>query len=133
MLSAKRVKEIIVEELESMIDYSGDGKISSKEIFRALDTNNDNSIDQQELEKGISWYCSNPHIVKPYEKRRSVSHGSVPCKTTYDKASKHLMNDVENVYCKSYQDVQSECGAECPVSVMTAFLDILHSLENMEG
>lgn len=132
MLSAQRVKQIIAEELNSMIDYSGDGKISSQEIFRALDTNNDNSIDQQELEKGISWYCSNPHIVKPYEKRRSASHSSVPCKSTYDKASKYLMHDVDNVYSKSYQDVQSECGAECPVSVITAVLDILYSLENME-
>jgi hypothetical protein len=132
MLSAKRVKQIIAEELESMIDYNNDNKVSSQEIFRALDSNNDNKIDQQELEKGISWYCNNPHIVKPFEKRRSASHSSVPCKTTYDKASKYLMKDVENVYCKSYQDVQLECGAECPVSVMTAILDILHSLENME-
>lgn len=132
MISAQRVKEIIAEELDSMIDYSGDGKISSQEIFRALDANNDNSIDQQELEKGISWYCSNPHIVKPYEKRRSVSHSSVPCKNTYDKASKYLMHDVDNVYSKSYQDVQAECGAECPISVVTAVLDILYSLENME-
>ena len=127
MLSAKRVKEIIAEELNSMIDSNKDGKLSSKEIFQALDTNKDNLINHQELETGISWYCSNPHIVKPYEKRRSVSHSSVPCKSTYDKASKYLMHDVDNVYSKSYQDVQAECGAECPISVMTAVLDILFS------
>jgi len=132
MLSEKRVKQIIAEELDSMVDYNGDGKTSPQEIFRALDTNNNNSIDQQELEKGISWYCNNPHIVKPFEKRRSVSHSSVPCKTTYDKASKYLMHNVDNVYAKSYQDINLECGAECPVSVMAAVLDILYSLENIE-
>ena len=132
MLSAKRVKEIIAEELSSMIDSNKDGNLSSKEIFQVLDTNKDNVIDHQELEKGISWYCSNKHIVKPYEKRRVASHSSVPCKSTYDKASKYLMHDVDNVYSKSYQDVQADCGAECPVSVMTAVLDILYSLENME-
>jgi hypothetical protein len=132
MLSAKRVKEIIVEELNSMMSSNKDINLSSKEIFRALDTNKDNVIDHQELEKGISWYCSNPHIVKPYEKRRSVSHNSVPCKSTYDKASKYLMHNVDNVYSKSYQDVQIECGAECPVSVITAVLDIMYSLENIE-
>lgn len=131
MLSSKRVKEIIIEEL-SMIDKNSDGKISPQEIFRELDTDNSNSIDEQELENGISWYCNNPHIIKPFEKRRSVSHSSVPCKTTYDKASKYLMNDVENVYSKSYQDVNLECGAECPISVMTAILDILFALENIE-
>ena len=132
MLSAKRVKEIIAEELNSMIDSNKDGNLSPNEMFSALDTNSDNVINYQELENGISWYCSNPNIVKPYEKRRSVSHSSVPCKSTYDKASKYLMHDVDNVYSKSYQDIQADCGAECPVSVVTAILDILYSLENME-
>ena len=131
MLSSKRVKEIIAEEL-SMIDKNSDGKLSSDEIFKSLDTNSDNKIDQQELENGISWYCNNPHIVKPFEKRRAHSHSSVPCKTTYDKASKYLMRNVDNVYAKSYQDINLECGAECPISVMAAVLDILYSLENIE-
>lgn len=132
MLSAQRVREIIVEEIEAIIDSDGNKKLSSDEIFKALDTDNSNTIDHQELEKGVSWYCNNPHIVKPYEKRRAVSHSSVPCKTTYDKASKYLMHNVENVYNKSYQDIELECGAECPVSVVTAVLDIMYSLENME-
>jgi hypothetical protein len=132
MLSAKRVKEIIREELALSIDSNKDGNLSSGEIFDALDSNNSGEIDRQELEKGISWYCSNKLIVKPYEKRRALSHSSVPCRTTYDKASKYLMHDIDSVYGKSYQDIQLECGAECPVSVMTAVLDILFALENIE-
>jgi len=132
MLSAKRVKEIIREELALSIDSNKDGYLSSDEIFDALDSNNNGEIDRQELEKGISWYCSNKLIVKPYEKRRAVSHSSVPCKTTYDKASRHLMKDVDSIYGKSYEDVQLECGAECPISVFSAILDIMHALENIK-
>lgn len=136
MISEKRVKEIIAEEVAEFnsknTDFNKDGKISASEFVHKFDQDKDGIVTAQEFENQLLDICSNKHIVKPLLSHRESSHQSVPCRNTYDKASKYLAHDIDSVYAKSYDDICMECGAECPVSVVSAVLDILKSLEEME-
>ena len=135
MISQKRVKELIKEELVNFygndLDANDDGDIDFNEFVSKFDSNMDGVVSPQEFQNQLLAICSNKHIVKPLLGRREVSHKSVPCRNTYDKTSKHLAHNIDNVYAKSYEDINAECGAECPVSVLTAFLDVISSLEDM--
>lgn len=135
MISQKRVKEIIKEELVNFygndLDTNDDGNIDYNEFVSKFDSNMDGVVSPQEFQNQLLAICNNKHIVKPLLGRREISHKSVPCRNTYDKTSKYLAHDIDNVYGKSYEDINAECGAECPVSVLTAFLDIVSSLEDM--
>ena len=135
MITEKRVKEIIKEEVANYysdeIDQNSDGNIGFDEFVSVFDQNNDGTVTAQEFENQLLAVCNNKHIVKPLIDRRELSHKSVPCRNTYDKTSRYLAHNIDNVYAKSYEDINGECGAECPVSVLTAFLDVVRSLEEM--
>jgi len=135
VISQKRVKELIKEELVNFygndLDANDDGDIDFNEFVSKFDSNMDGVVSPQEFQNQLLAICNNKHIVKPLLGRREVSHKSVPCRNTYDKTSKYLAHNIDNVYAKSYEDINGECGAECPVSVLTAFLDVISSLEDM--
>jgi len=130
-ISEKRIREIILEELNN-IDTNHDGIVSKEEIHGLFDTNNDGLVKQEEYEDKLEWLTNNSHVIKPYQARRVQSHKSVPCKNTYDKASKYLLRDVDSIYNNSYESINNNCGAECPVSVMSALVDIMRSVEEIE-
>ncbi len=136
MISEQRVKEIILEELQSHyekeVDKNNDGDIGFDEFVSTFDANKDGIVNSQEFENQLRMICNNQHIVKPLLNKRVQSHQSVPCRNTYDKATQYLAHNIDNVYSKSYEDVNMECGAECPVSVMSAILDVMRSLEEMD-
>lgn len=133
-ISSDRVKEIIKEELEQFNpDLNGDGFLSEPELFDTFDQNHDGKLPVEEFQDSLEWICNNEHIVAPFLVRRETSHQSVPCSATYDNASRFLLRDVDSIYNNSYESINGHCGAECPISVMTALIDIMRSFEEIEN
>ena len=105
------------------------GIVSKDELYDHFDSNNDGTVTPEDYTNHIEYHCKYPESLDHYKKYQQDSHMSVPCISSYDSCSRHLMQNPDDidVYIKPLMDVT---GSTCRESSVKSLLDVLQSLIN---
>lgn len=111
------------------MNIDSDGTISSDELYRHFDLDNNGKVTPQEYTDHIEYHAKHPESLSHYKKLRDYSYQNVPCQKSYDSCSQHLLNTPEDIdkYLKPLMDCT---GSTCMESSTKALLDVLQSLIN---
>ena len=111
------------------IDPDNDGHVTPDDLYSHFDANNDGKVTTQDYTDHVDFHCAHPESMDHYRQARQQSIQDVPCATSYDTCSKHLMGDEDSIdmYLKPLMD---QTGSTCRASSTKAFIDVLQSLLN---
>lgn len=114
-------------EAHHQMKIEDDGTISPHELFHHFDLNDDGKVTPQEYADHIEYHAKHPESLSHYKQLRDQSYQSVPCQSSYDSCSQHLLNSPEDidVYLQPLMDCT---GSTCRESSAKALLDVLQSL-----
>jgi hypothetical protein len=109
------------------IEFSEDGTISAEELHHHFDLDDDGKVTAQEYIDHIEYHAAHPESLDHYRNLRHDAHQTVPCTTSYDSCSSHLMSKPDDIekYLKPLMDCT---GSTCKTSSARALLDVLKSL-----
>ena len=111
------------------LDPDGDGYVTPEDLYAHFDLNGDNQVTTQDYVDHIKFHCAHPESLEHYNKAREISIQSVPCKTSYDSCSQHLMSSPDDIE-KCLRPLMDCTGSTCRESSTKALLDVLQSLIN---
>ena len=109
------------------IDPDKDGHITPDDLYSHFDSNNNGEVTTQEYADHIDFHCAHPESMDHYRQARQQSIQSVPCSSTYDSCSKHLMGDKDSV-AMYLQPLMDKTGSDCKASSAKALIDVMQSL-----
>lgn len=111
------------------IKFDQYGNISPEELHHHFDINDDGVVTPQEYIDHIEYHVKHPEALDHYRNLRNQSHQTVPCVSSYDSCSQHLMQCPDDIdkYLKPLMDCT---GSTCRESSAKALLDVLQSLIN---
>ena len=104
-----------------------DGSISPHELFHHFDLNDDGRVTPQEYVDHIEYHAKHPESLDHYKHLRNQSYQSVPCRTSYDSCSQHLLNCPEEIEI-CLQPLMDKTGSTCKESSLRSMIDVLQSL-----
>jgi hypothetical protein len=109
------------------LDPDNDGHVTPDDLYSHFDANNDGKVTTQDYVNHVDFHCAHPESMDHYRQARQQSIQNVPCTTSYDTCSKHLMGDEDSIdiYLKPLMD---QAGSTCKASSTRAFIDVLQSL-----
>tara|TARA_R100000030_G_scaffold100547_1_gene93845 strand:+ start:539 stop:997 length:459 start_codon:yes stop_codon:yes gene_type:complete len=111
------------------LDPDNDGYVTPEDLYAHFDSNGDNQVTTQDYVDHIKFHCAHPESLEHYNKAREISIQSVPCKTSYDSCSQHLMSRPDDIE-KCLRPLMDDTGSTCKESSTKALLDVLQSLIN---
>ena len=109
------------------IEFDHQGNISPEELHHHFDLNDDGVVTPQEYVNHIEYHAKHPEALDHYRGLRSQSHQTVPCTSSYDNCSQHLMSNPHDIdLC--LKPLMDFTGSSCRESSTKALLDVLQSL-----
>ena len=111
------------------LNPDNDGYVTPEDLYAHFDSNGDNQVTTQDYVDHIKFHCAHPESLEHYNKAREISIQSVPCKTSYDSCSQHLMSRPDDIE-KCLRPLMDDTGSTCKESSTKALLDVLQSLIN---
>tara|TARA_Y100000022_G_scaffold124358_1_gene107652 strand:+ start:214 stop:669 length:456 start_codon:yes stop_codon:yes gene_type:complete len=111
------------------LDPDNDGYVTPDDLYNHFDLDNDGKVTTQEYVDHIKFHCAHPESLEHYSRAREQSIQTVPCKTSYDSCSQHLMASPDDIE-KCLRPLMDCTGSTCRESSTKALLDVLQSLIN---
>ena len=111
------------------IDPNRDGIVKQEDLHMHFDRDGDGVVTTDDYRDHIQFHCQYPETLDHYNKLKTKSYESVPCRTSYDSCSQHLMGNADeiDVYLAPLMDAT---GSTCRTSSVQGLLDVLQSLIN---
>lgn len=111
------------------LDPNKDGHVTPEDLYSHFDLNGDGHVTTQDYVDHIQFHCAHPESLDHYKQARQQSIKTVPCTTSYDTCSQHLMSCPDDIE-KYLQPLMDQTGSTCKESSTKALLDVLQSLIN---
>lgn len=126
-LDSVNIDELEHGEAHHPIEFSEDGTISAEELHHHFDLDDDGKVTAQEYIDHIEYHAAHPESLDHYRNLRHDAHQTVPCTSSYDSCSSHLMSKPDDIE-KYLQPLMDCTGSTCKTSSARALLDVLKSL-----